>query len=209
MNMRKIIALLLVLVMVCSVIPFTAMAEGETANAADFNTIVTSNANGDSSYSKTFTTANGWVTANSAIQTGGANDMNPQFKVIGPDNTHKAVCMNGKTSAPGSITSPTLTGGISKLTVNYTKMFTDTKLSATVTLTDLATGTTYTHTIAREEAKDTKYVVYTDEWVLDTPITGDFTIQMVNDCPTNQNSNNSPPKRNFLKRRLNSNLMPS
>ena len=190
MNMRKIIALLLVLVMVCSVIPFTALAEGETANAADFNTIVTSNANGDSSYTKTFTTTNGWVTANSAIQTGGPEGCsNPQFAVIGPDNTHKAVCMNGKVSAPGSITSPTLTGGISKLTVNYTKMFTDTKLSATVTLTDLATGTTYTHTIAREEDKNTKYVVWTDEWVLDTPITGDFTIQMVNDCPTGATGN--------------------
>jgi hypothetical protein len=190
MNMRKIIALLLVLVMVCGVVPFAAMAEGETANAADFNTIVTSNANGDSSYTKTFTTANGWETANSAIQTGGPEGcINPQFAVIGPDNTHKAVCMNGKVSAPGSIKSPTLTGGISKLTVNYTKMFTDTKLSATVTLTDLATGTTYTHTIAREEEKNTKYVVWTDEWVLDTPITGDFTIQMVNDCPSGATGN--------------------
>ena len=190
MNMRKIIALLLVLVMVCGVVPFAAMAEGETVNAADFNTIVTSNANGDSSYTKTFTTANGWETANSAIQTGGPEGcINPQFAVIGPDNTHKAVCMNGKVSAPGSIKSPTLTGGISKLTVNYTKMFTDTKLSATVTLTDLATGTTYTHTIAREEEKNTKYVVWTDEWVLDTPITGDFTIQMVNDCPSGATGN--------------------
>ena len=190
MNMRKIIALLLVLVMVCGVVPFAAMAEGETVNAADFNTIVTSNANGDSSYTKTFTTANGWETANSAIQTGGPEGCsNPQFAVIGPNNTHKAVCMNGKVSAPGSIKSPTLTGGISKLTVNYTKMFTDTKLSATVTLTDLATGTTYTHTIAREEDKNTKYVVWTDEWVLDTPITGDFTIQMVNDCPSGATGN--------------------
>ena len=190
MNMRKIIALLLVLVMVCGVVPFAAMAEGETVNAADFNTITTSNANGDSSYTKTFTTANGWETANSAIQTGGPEGcINPQFAVIGPDNTHKAVCMNGKVSAPGSIKSPTLTGGISKLTVNYTKMFTDTKLSATVTLTDLATGTTYTHTIAREEEKNTKYVVWTDEWVLDTPITGDFTIQMVNDCPSGATGN--------------------
>ena len=190
MNMRKIIALLLVLVMVCGVVPFAAMAEGETVNAADFNTITTSNANGDSSYKNTYTTANGWVTANSAIQCGGTKDSNPQFQVIGPDNTHKAVCMNGKVGAAGSITSPTLTGGISKLTVNYTKMFTDTKLSATVTLTDLATGTTYTHTIYKEEAKDTKYVVYTDEWVLDTPITGDFTIAMVNDCPSNNSSSN-------------------
>ena len=190
MNMRKIIALLLVLVMVCGVVPFAAMAEGETVNAADFNTITTSNANGDSSYKNTYTTANGWVTANSAIQCGGTKDSNPQFQVIGPDNTHKAVCMNGKVGAAGSITSPTLTGGISKLTVNFTKMFTDTKLSATVTITDLTTGATYTHTIAKEEAKDTKYVVYTDEWVLDTPITGDFTIVMVNDCPSNNSSSN-------------------
>ena len=190
MNMRKIIALLLVLVMVCGVVPFAAMAEGETVNAADFNTITTSNANGDSSYKNTYTTANGWVTANSAIQCGGTKDSNPQFQVIGPDNTHKAVCMNGKVGAAGSITSPTLTGGISKLTVNFTKMFTDTKLSATVTITDLTTGATYTHTIAKEEAKDTKYVVYTDEWVLDTPITGDFTIKMVNDCPSNNSSSN-------------------
>ena len=190
MKMRKIISLLLVLVMLCSVIPFTTLAEGETVNSADFDTITTTQSSGgDGSYTNTYTTTNGWTTVNSAIQTGGASVLNPAFPVVGPDKTHKAVCMNGKTSAPGKITSPTLTGGISKLTVNYTKMFTDTKLSATVTLTDLATGTTYTHTIAREEEKNTKYVVWTDEWVLDTPITGDFTIQMVNDCPSGATGN--------------------
>ena len=190
MNMRKIIALLLVVVMVCGIIPFAALAEGETVNAADFDTITTKlSSGGDGGYTNSYTTANGWTTANSAIQVGGPNVANPAFPVVGPDNTHKAVCMNGKTSAPGSITSPTLTGGISKLTVNYTKMFTDTKLSATITITEVATGTTYTHTIAREEAKDTKYVVYTDEWVLDTPIDGEFTIKMVNDCPS-QNTGN-------------------
>ena len=190
MKMRKIISLLLVLVMLCSVIPFTTLAEGETVNSADFDTITTTQSSGgDGSYTNTYTTTNGWTTVNSAIQTGGASVLNPAFPVVGPDKTHKAVCMNGKTSAPGKITSPTLTGGITKLTVNYTKMFTDTKLSATVTLTDLATGTTYTHTIAREEEKNTKYVVWTDEWVLDTPITGDFTIQMVNDCPSGATGN--------------------
>jgi hypothetical protein len=115
--------------------------------------------------------------------------MNPQFTVIGPDNTHKAVCMNGKTTAPGSITSPTLTGGISKLTINYTKMFTDTKLSVTVTITDLATGTEYTHDISVELPKNEKYVVYTDEWVLDTAITGDFTIEIVNNSPSGNTGN--------------------
>ena len=162
----------------------------ESANKADFNTIVTSNPNGDSSYSKTFTTANGWTTANSAIQCGGSKDMNPQFTVIGPDNTYKAVCLNGKTSAPGKVTSPTLSGGISKLTMSYTKMFTDTALSVTITITDLATGATYSQTVAREVDKNNdKYVVWDYEWVLETPVDGEFTIEIVNDCPSATNGN--------------------
>ena len=158
-------------------------------NEADFDTIVTTNANGDSSYNKTFTTESGWVTENSAIQTGGASVMNPQFPVIGEDNSSKAVCMNGKVSAPGKISSPTLTGGINKLTINYTKMFTDTKLSATVTITDLTTGAVYTHTIAKEAEANDKYTVWNDEWVLETPIAGDFTIVIANDCPSQATSN--------------------
>ncbi len=156
---------------------------------ADFDTIVTTNATGDSSYNKTFTTEAGWVTENSAIQTGGASVMNPQFPVIGEDNSSKAVCMNGKVSAPGKISSPVLSGGINKLTINYTKMFTDTNLSATITITDLATGAVYTHTIAKEADKNDKYTVWTDEWVLETPIAGDFTIVIANDCPTQATGN--------------------
>ena len=158
--------------------------------SADFNTIVlpSNKQNGDSSYTASYTTANGWVTNFSAIQCGGSTVMNPQFPVIGSDNTSKAVCLNGKTTGVGKLTSPVLTGGISKLTINYTKMFTDTKLSVTVTITD-ANGNKYTHIIEAELSKDEKYVVYTDEWVLETPITGDFTIEIVNNCPSGSTSN--------------------
>ena len=156
---------------------------------ADFDTIVTTNASGDSSYNKTFTTEAGWVTENSAIQTGGETVMNPQFPVIGADNSSKAVCMNGKVSAPGKISSPVLTGGINKLTINYTKMFTDTLLSATITITDVATGEVYTSTFSREEDKNTKYEIWTYEWVLESPIAGDFTIVIANDCPSQATGN--------------------
>ena len=156
----------------------------------DFDTIVTSNANGDSSYTKTFTTASGWIVNYSAIQTGGSTVMNPQYPVIGPDNTHKAICLNGKTSAYGSLTSPTLSGTLTKIVIDYTKMFTDTELSMTVTVTDLSTGDKQTHDISNLGLdKNEKYVVYNDEWVLDTPIVGDFTIEVVNNCPSNLNSN--------------------
>ena len=163
--------------------------ETPAGNFADFDTIVPKTDKGDSSYTSSYTTTNGWVTTNSAIQTGGTTDMNPQFIVVGPDNTHKAVCMTGHTSNPGKITSPVLTGGISKLTINYTKMFTDTQLSATITITDKATNTEYTQVFSREEDKNTKYVVWTYEWVLETPVSGDFTIEIVNNCPTNQAGN--------------------
>ncbi len=159
--------------------------------SADFDSIVLPNnkQNGDSSYTATYTTTNGWVTANSAIQCGGASDSNPQFVVIGSTNADKAVCLNGKTSAPGKVTSPTLAGGISKLTLTYTKMFTDTELSVTITITDVATGTTYTHVVEKTADKDDKYSVWTDEWELETPLTGEFTIEIVNNCPTNQDGN--------------------
>ena len=159
--------------------------------SADFNTITTTQASGgDSGYKNSYTTTNGWVTVNSAIQVGGPKDSNPAFIVVGPDNTYKAVCLNGKTTAVGTLTSPTLTGGISKLTINFTKMFTDTDLSVTVTITD-ANGNKYTHVIEKLSLdKNEKYVVYTDVWTLDTPITGDFTIEIVNNCPSKNSSSN-------------------
>ena len=156
----------------------------------DFNTITTTQTSGgDSGYTKSYTTASGWTTANSAIQVGGTTVMNPAYPVIGPDNTYKAVCLNGKKGAAGTLTSPTLTGGLSEINVDYTKMFTDTKLSVTITVTELSTGNVYTHTIATELPKDEKYVIYSDSWKLDTPVTGDYTIVFTNDCPSASTSN--------------------
>ena len=158
--------------------------------SVDFNTIVTSNANGDSSYTKTFTTTSGWTVQYCAIQCGGPEGCsNPQYVVIGPNNTYKAICLVGKTSTPGSLTSPTLSNGLSKITIKYTKMFTDTSLSVTVTVTD-SNGNTYTHVIEQLTMdKNDKQNIYTDEWVLETPIYGDFTISVVNNCPSNLDSN--------------------
>jgi hypothetical protein len=72
----------------------------------------------------------------------------------------------------------------------YTKMFTDTQLSVTITVTDLATGTAYTHVVEKLALdKNEKYVEYTDEWVLETAITGNFTIEIVNNCPSATDGN--------------------
>lgn len=159
-------------------------------SAVDFNTIDCGKPNGNSSYVGPYTTTSGWTVNNSAIQAGGTTDSNPQFKVIGPDNTYKAPCLNGKVGAAGTLTSPTLTGGLTKISMDYTKMFTDTKLSVTITVTDLATGTTYTHVVENLDLpKNEKYQVYTAEWVLETPIEGDFTIVVTNNCPSQESKN--------------------
>ena len=166
--------------------PVTPPAEPVVTHI-DFGTI--NSANGSSSYTGSYTTASGWSIKNSAIQVGGSSDANPAFKVVGADKNSKAPCLNGKTSAAGSLTSPTLTGGISKLSISYTKMFTDTKLGATITIKELSTGNTYTKTLSKEADKNTKYEVWTFDWVLDTPVKGDFTITIVNSCPSKSSSN--------------------
>ena len=157
-----------------------------TVKYADFDTI---SSTGDSSYTKTYTTASGWTVKNSAIQVGGPSVANPAFPVVGADKSSKAPCLNGKVSAPGSLTSPTLTGGISKLNINYTKMFTDTTLGATITITDLSTGVTYTDVLSKTADKNTKYEIWYYEWTLPTTITGDFTITIVNNSPTGNSGN--------------------
>jgi hypothetical protein len=74
--------------------------------------------------------------------------------------------------------------------MSYTKMFTDTALSVTITVTDLATGAKQTKTVERTVEKDTdKYVVWTFEWELETAIDGEFTIEIVNNCPSGNTGN--------------------
>jgi hypothetical protein len=68
-------------------------------------------------------------------------------------------------------------------------MFTDTKLAYTITVTDLTTSSTYTHSVSVEKESQEKYVVYNDDWKLETPVSGNYTIDIINDCPSNLNSN--------------------
>ena len=115
--------------------------------------------------------------------------MNPAYPVVGPDKTHKAICLNGKTSAPGTLISPTLKDGLSEINIDYTKIFSDTLLSVTIKVTELSSGKVYEHTISAELAKTDKYTVYQDSWKLETPVEGDYTIVITNNCPSNVDGN--------------------
>lgn len=152
-------------------------------NRADFETMGTATAQYGS-----LTSTKGWTALNSCLFQGGAADSNPTFMFIGymPDSDEpaKAVTLNGKTTTVGSLQSPTITGGMTKLKFNYGAAFSDKSLSFridvikggnvvkswTVTKTDVTTKTAYT---------------FEEECSVD----GDFTIAVTNLCPSNSTSN--------------------
>lgn len=106
MPMKKFILSLL-----ASVSLLTLQAQGTD----DFATLTTH------TYYAADTTTAGWVTANAAIYEGGAADNSSKgiFAAIGADNSVKAVCINGRTSKVGTITSPVLQNGCGTLSLNY------------------------------------------------------------------------------------------
>ena len=176
-TMKKIVAILAAALMLCSILPLSAMA----ANVADLDTIAKTN----TSYT-TVTTTDGWKATNAAVLSGGSSNSSPKFNFIDSSESARAVCLNGKKSAQGTLTSPTLSGGISKLTLSYGLPFSDNKIGLSITITG-ADGTVAENTISNTSAS--KYTKYDFEWVLDTPITGDFTIVIKNTSPSGSTSN--------------------
>ena len=108
---------------------------------------------------------------------------------IGADNTTKAVTINGNTTAKGVLTSPTLTGGISKLTFNYGHAFSDKNgVDINVTITD-ASGNKTVLNLVKTGSEVIQKTAYTAEFVLATPVLGDFTIEFTNNSPSQAEGN--------------------
>ena len=134
----------------------------------------------------TYKTKTGWTTTNCAVVKGGTTDSNPTFKCIGDGNA-RAVVLNGKTSAVGKLKSPTLNGGIAKISFNYCLVYSDTKIGLTVNIKDTAGNVIASKVISNNSAS--KFKVYTFEWELETPVTGDFVVEIVNNSPSKSSSN--------------------
>ena len=140
----------------------------------------------NTSYASVTTTA-GWKATNAAVLGGHASsNSNPNFKFISTTASVRAFCLNGKTSAVGTITSPVLTTGISKLTFKYGLPFSDTKIKFKVEI--IQNGTV----VATKNINPTsvsKTTAYTETWQLDKPIIGEFQIKFTNLSPSNSTSN--------------------
>ena len=151
---------------------------------ADFDTISSTN----SSYVKS-TTTSGWVATNCAVMGGGTSDANPKFKVFGEAST-RAFTLNGKTSAKGTLVSPTIADGLSYLSFNYTNCFSESN-GVDITITIKQNGTVVA-TKKLDNNSVTKLTAYTFEWDLaaeGVAVSGDFTIEITNNSPTNSTSN--------------------
>lgn len=145
---------------------------------ADFATISATS----TSYVSGKTTA-GWNYESCAIFKGGTSDSSPAFKMIG-DDSNRALCMNGKTTAPGSITSPILSGGCGTLTFNYGLPFSDTKMKFSV---DIIQGGSVVKTFTVDETSATKLTKYSHEEEVN--VEGDFQIVFKNLSPSNNTGN--------------------
>ena len=153
---------------------------GEVAGGRDdFNTVAANNG-----YAKR-TSTNGWVGENCAVMQGGTSDSNPTFKFIGSTNATRAFTMNGKTSAKGKITSPTLTTGCGKLSLKYGHAFSESN-GVDFTITIKQNGTAV-NTYKVDVNSITQNKAYT--WEQEVNVAGDFVIEITNNSPSNSSSN--------------------
>ena len=154
-----------------------------TGGTADFDTIGEAN----TAYVGG-TTTSGWVATNAAILTGNASgaNSNPKFAFISDSEDMRALCLNGKTSAVGTLVSPTLTEGLSKITFSYGLPFGDSKISLTVNV-KVDGEVVATKTV--ENLSATSKTAYEFEWVLETAIEGEFVIEITNNSPSASTSN--------------------
>lgn len=135
----------------------------------------------------TYTNATGWTAENCIILSGDADASkasNPYFGFIGGAGT-LAPTLNGKASAPGKLTSPVLTGGCGKLTFNYGFAFTETKAKFTVNIKDKSGNVVKTDTVTLDSITKLTALSYS----LDVNVSGDFVIEIVNDCYTAATAN--------------------
>ncbi|MBO7306465.1 MAG: hypothetical protein J6U59_00375 [Alistipes sp.] len=155
--------------------PAAGQVEG---GSDDFHTISATN----TSYVSGKTNA-GWNYKNCAILNGGTTDKNPSFKMIG-DESNRALCMNGKTSAVGSITSPTFSTGCGTLKFNYGLPFSDTKIMFRV---DIMQDGVVVKTFTINNSSASKLTMYSHEETID--VVGDFQIVFTNLSPSASTSN--------------------
>lgn len=132
-------------------------------------------------------TTPGWSfsSANSAYSTRSSNGWNFTYTAIVSYNSQYVPTLNGKTTQKGTITSPTLKGGISSLSIKYVNTFSDTKAGFDIVISQNGNEVktlTFTDNSASKNSEKSQ------EWA-NLGIQGDFTMKITNNSPSNSTSN--------------------
>lgn len=149
------------------------------ASSADFDTM-----NGGTPVSTygTYSSAQGWTAQWAQILAGSSSpDNKTTFEIFG---SSYAVCLNGNTSKQGSLTSPQLSGGIAGLSFDYCQPYTDTKAKLTINIRQ--DGNVVASDVL-EHNNMTKLTTYS--YSHDFNVSGNFSIEIINECPSAVDSN--------------------
>ncbi len=155
---------------------------GTVSGTDDFATLSNATSYGEQ------TTAAGWKGVNCAVQSGGDKDSNPVFmSLLGESDQVKGLVINGKTTAVGVITSPTLTGGCGTLSLDYGYAFSESNGIDFKVEIKQGGATVQSYNVVVAKADAVKFQKYTFSQVVD--LTGDFQIVITNNSPSNSTSN--------------------
>ena len=166
-TMKKIVAIVAVALMLVSILPLSVFAAD---NVADLDTLAI-----NTSYTTRTTTAK-WVATNAATAKSAMTSQNV------------SVILNGKKTAKGTLTSPTLSDGISELSFGYGYSYSESKgVNATINIKDTAGNIVATDNLVVSSI--TQNTAYSYNWTLPTAVTGDFVIEILNNGPSNSTSN--------------------
>jgi len=164
------------------VIKFTQKSPA-AGNSADFETLAS-----NSSYSS-YKTTGGWTLTNSNVLKGGDKDSNPVFVFIGKSDVTGeyaiAANINGKTSASGSIVSPTLSNGCGALSFSYGYAYSEKNgISFKVSIKQDGTVVKSFDVVDASASQKKKYT-----FSQEVNVSGDFTIEITNNSPSQKDSN--------------------
>jgi len=165
-------SILLMLFMMCALIGFSQGTD-------DFSTLTATN-----NY-QTNTTTGGWQVVNSSI--GAPTTTSPTIGSCGRQH----VVMNGKTSAVGSITSPTITGGCGTLSFTYANVYSEqngAKFTVKLVNPEDNTNILYDTTVVVVNS-DMGSTGTLHDFLAEVNVAADFVLVITNNSPSNSTSN--------------------
>ena len=178
-TISKVLSIVLCLAMVMALFVVGASADATKnvvaagSNTADFSALKETGVK-DTSYGAR-SSMDGWTATNSALNgSSWPNDIS-------------AIVLNGNKNTAGTLTSGTLTGPLKSITFNYGFPFNDTQFKLTINVKQ--NGQTVASTVL-EKTGLSKETVYSFVWNLDATVTGDFTLEFVNNAKSNSTSSN-------------------